>query len=76
LLALVFISDLAYALTLTAESEPTTPSSTSGEKGLNASMDGALPLAKLGLTETSLRTDVVNADWGVSLGFVFVFLLA
>jgi hypothetical protein len=76
LLALVFISDFAYALILTAESEPTTPSSTSGENGLNASMDGAFPLAKLGFTETSRKTGVVNADLGVSLAFVFVFLLA
>jgi hypothetical protein len=63
-------------LTLTAESEPTTPSSTSGENGLNASMNDALPLAKLGLTETSRKTGVVNADLEVSLAFVFVFLLA
>jgi hypothetical protein len=63
-------------LTLTAESEPTPPSSTSGENGLNASMDGALSLAKMGLIETSLRIGIVNADLRVLLAFLFVFLLA
>ena len=55
---------LALALTLTAESNP---SNTSGESGFSASMDGALPFAifVLGLTASSLRTRVVNADLGV-----------
>lgn len=47
---------------MTAES-PTTPSSTSGENGLNVSIDGALCLAELELTVTSLKTGVVNADF-------------
>jgi len=56
---IVLLGELALALT--AESNP---SNTSGENCFSTSTDGALSFTKLGLTATSSRSGVVDADLG------------